>query len=168
MKDRSLFLTLALGVVVGLAFTAPCQATTTLVTTNMSFTVSPGTGTATDVEVTYTPDVTGTTSNVTVVSAGGLSGVTASISGDTLTVDFTAANKTTSDLVISFDTTLSPPLNFASFNITGVSGGATATGTIGVSSGPATVPEPTTISMLGVGMAGFFAYRKWFRKKAVA
>src|SRR6516165_12746876 len=129
MSKRSFCWALALAVVASLAFAAPSHAgPMTVVTTHMSFFVTPGTGTATDFEVTYTPDVTGTASNVTVASPGGLSGVTASISGDTLTVDFTAANKTTSDIIVTFDTTLAPPINFATFSVTGVSGGATGTG----------------------------------------
>jgi hypothetical protein len=134
----------------------------TVVTTHMSFFVTPGTGTATDFEVTYTPDVTGTASNVTVASPGGLSGVTASISGDTLTVDFTAANKTTSDIIVTFDTTLAPPINFATFSVTGVSGGATGTGSVSVTSG--VVPEPTSVALLGIGLSGFLACRRFFKR----
>jgi hypothetical protein len=136
------------------------------VTTDITFFVTPGTGTATDFEVTYTPDVTGTTSNVTVASPGGLSGVTASISGNTLTVDFTAANKTTSDLIVTFDTTLAPPINFATFSVTGVSGGATGTGSVSVVGVQPGVPEPTSVALLGIGMAGFLACRRFFKRGA--
>ncbi len=33
---------------------------------------------------------------------------------------------------------------------------------------PTTVPEPTSMALLGIGMAGFFTYRRLFKRPATA
>jgi hypothetical protein len=167
MMKRSFFLTVVAGLLASLAFAAPSQAGS-VVTTTLTFTVTPSTASASDLEVTYSPDVSGTTSNVLVAANGGLSSPAASISGDTLTVNFTPAAATTSNLIITFDTTLNDPITFGSFNITGVKSGATATGSISVTAVPQTIPEPTTIAMLGIGMTGLLAFRRLFKRTSVA
>jgi hypothetical protein len=52
--------------------------------------------------------------------------------------------------------------------ITGLSYSGGRGVTSGLSVTTSVVPEPTAMSMLGIGMAGYFAFRRWFRRKAVA
>jgi len=161
MTKRSFFLTVAAGLLASVAFATPSQANT--VVTTASFSVNSG-GTASDIEITYTPGVDPIGTPV-VISTGGLSGLTFSEPvANEIEVSFTAKGATTGDLVFTFTTGTPGPITFSSASLTGVSSGATGTLTVAVAS----VPEPTSIALLGIGMTGFLALRRLFKRTAVA
>lgn len=166
MTKRSLFLSVAAGLLTSVAFATPSQAGTTTVVTDISFVVSTG-GPATDVEVTYSPTIDPITpaSSLAITQTGGLSGLAITeLSPNTVEVTFTGANATVGNLEFSFQTNSSGP-----FLITAGLSPATVQFTLsaGVKSF-ATVPEPTSIALLGIGMTGFLAFRRLFKRTAVA
>jgi len=164
MTKRSLFLTVAAGLLASVAFAAPSQAST-VVTTTTSFTVTGGT--AADVEVTYTPGVD-PVSNLTVTSTGGLTIGSITEANNEVVVTFTAATATTGNLVWTFTTDTAPPITFASASLTGVTSGAAGQLNVAVSAASTAIPEPTSMALLGIGMTGFLAFRRLFKRTAVA
>jgi len=168
MSKRSFFLTLAFAALASLAFAAPSHAGSTLITTDVTFVVTgPGTPTASDVTVTYTPLVDPISGLViTPGMTGGLSGLSISETTNTVTVNFTAAQKTTSTLEWTFSTATVP--TSANGSLSGVPTGDTGTPSFTVTPLASAVPEPTSVALLGIGMAGFFAFRRLFRRTSLA
>jgi PEP-CTERM motif len=164
MMKRSFFLALAAGLFATLAFATPSQAGSVLVDTTASFTLtSPPGATATDFTFTYN---------------------SSSISALTL-VSGPAGTTLTTDGVANITVHLAPPTGGpAAFEWTFTS----PTGPIGVTSAfvfggtPPTfgattsysvtntfsVPEPASLALLGIGMTGFLAFRRFFKKTSVA
>ncbi len=48
-----------------------------------------------------------------------------------------------------------------------IAGGGTVTGTGGFSEA-ASVPEPTSMALLGIGMTAVFAFRRYFKRNTIA
>jgi len=151
MMRRSLFLSLAAGLLASLAFTAPSQAGTQAI--HADFTITGGT--ASNIELLYSAPVT----DVTVTSTD-LAITPPLFSGSTVEFNFTP---TTSGFV---DFTVTSAGNLTANFLTGLSAGVTATHLNVVIVG--TVPEPTSIALLGIGMTGFLAFRRLFKRTAVA
>jgi hypothetical protein len=161
MTKRSVFLTVAAGLLASVAFATPSQAGTVLTTATFSVT-SPGT--ATDVEVTYTPAVD-PIGPITITSTGGLTTLSSSeIAANEIEIKFDAAPGTTGTLSWTFSTATPGAITFSSASLTGVTSGAQGTLTVAVSA----VPEPTSMALLGIGMTGFLAFRRFFKRSAVA
>ena len=162
MMKRSFFLVLAAGLIASLAFNAPAQAGSTMVTTTASFAITPTTTTATDLEFSYTA----ATGPVTIISSSGLSPLASSYSGDTITLTFgpTAAGS----VEFSYMTSAAPPVYLTGPPaLTGLSGSySSATVTYSVVS--SAVPEPSSMALLGIGMTGFLAFRRFFKRASVA
>jgi hypothetical protein len=151
MMNRSVFLSLAAGLLASLAFAAPSQASTQAVTTSFAAAV----GTATDIEITFTGAVSAVTLGPTTP------GMTSSFSGDVVTLTFAPSASATAELVVT-----SAGFGTSPINVSGQSAGfvlssaAVAYTTV--------VPEPTSIALLGIGMTGFLAFRRFFKRTAVA
>jgi len=166
MMKGSLFLALAAGLLASLMLTTPSQAGSTLVTTDVTFSVSPAGATASDFEITYGA---GTAPGpVTILAATTVTGIAfppSTIVGDTIHIDFTPASSGILDF--TFLTALAPPITYTKASLTGVAAGDKGTLTVSVSPGGG-VPEPTSLALLGIGITGFFAFRRFFKRTSVA
>jgi hypothetical protein len=179
MKKRSVLLCMAAALVASLAFVTPSRAESTLVTTNAGFIVF--NGTATDIEATYTLSAGASiTSGVTINASGGLSISSATVVGtDEVSIVFAASSGTTP----GFNSTNPPtlPLRFTfstdststslnTISLTGVSGPIlpifpvipVVGGSISIL--PQAVPEPASLALLGIGMTGFLAFRRFLKR----
>jgi PEP-CTERM motif len=163
MTNRSLFLTVAAGLLASVAFATPSHAGS-VVTTTVSFTVTGGT--AADVEVTYSPSVD-PIANLAVTGTGGLTVTSITESANEVIITFTGAAATSGNLVWTFTTDTAGPINFASSSLTGVTGTASQLN-VAVASTSTAIPEPTSMALLGIGMTGFLAFRRLFKRPAVA
>jgi len=166
MSKRSFFLTLAFAALASVAFATPSHAGSVTITTDVTFNVSGG-GTANDVTVTYAPSVDPIGSgSLMITKMGGLSGLTISETTSTVTVNFTAQTATTSTLEWTFTSATTPTMFNAS--LSGVPSGDTGTVSASVTPLAPTIPEPTSIALLGIGMTGFFAFRRLFKRTSAA
>jgi len=179
MMKRSLFLALAAGLIASVAFTAPAKAGSTLVTTTGFFELSPSTATTIAIGFTY-QDSSGnplsSISGINVVNAGGLGVTNASFSTNgtnLITVVFAPANATTG--AIGPPPTPGLEFTFLTGNPVGdvfikqmaillTPGESAAQSVSVVTSG---VPEPASLALLGIGMTGFLAFRRYFKKTSV-
>jgi len=164
MTKRSFLLTVAAGLLASVAFATPSQAGSITVTTAVTFSLPSGdTGTFTDIDVTYKPSVDPISNLALVSSTVGAVGLSES-SSNTVTATFAATTGGT--VTWSYVTATSPPIGFSSF---GFSGSATgATDTVSITSVPNVIPEPTSIALLGIGMTGFLAIRRFFKRTPIA
>jgi PEP-CTERM motif len=151
MMNRSVFLSLAAGLLASLAFAAPSQAATQLVTS--SFAGSGGT--MSDIEIVFSAPITSVS-----VGSNNLPGFTATFSGNLLTESFTPAATGFADVVVQ-----GAGVGTGSFTPTGLTSGFVLS-SFAVTF--ASVPEPTSIALLGIGMTGFLAFRRFFKRTAVA
>jgi hypothetical protein len=161
MTKRSLFLTVAAGLLASVAFATPSQAGSTTVTTTISFSVT-SPGTASDVEVTYTPGV----DPVTLGTAPSGVTLTADPGGLANTVEAAFSPAASGSFSFTFTTATPGPITFSSASLTGVTSGSTGNLSVNVSS--TAVPEPASMALLGIGMAGFLAFRRLFKRHAIA
>jgi len=157
MMKRSFFL--AAGLLASLSFGSSIQAANVLLESDNAVTATKGTGSA-DVEITFSSTPTGPitilgTTTVTVTSTG--------ISGDTVTINYTpiVGNQ---EVDFTFSGAASSIVSASS--VTGGFGGSTGA-VLGVASSvfPSAVPEPTSMALLGIGMTGFLAFRRFFSKR---
>jgi len=162
MTKRSFFLTVAAGLLASIAFASPSQAASTLVTTNVVFALpSGGTGTFSDISVTYSPGVDAI--SMLMKSGGSIVPITLMETAAN-TVHATFAATAGGSLSFTFETGTAPPIIASGFSFSGSASGITDTVTITTGS----VPEPASLALLGIGMTGFLAFRRFFKKTAVA
>jgi hypothetical protein len=174
MMKRSVFLALAAGLFASVAFTAPCQAGSTLVNTVGFFSLSPGTATANEWDFFYQDSTSAPLAGMAdlkITNTGGLTILTDTIlPGGEVKITFSPANHTTGTIAptpgleFTFTTTNAPndvfqgPTNLISI-------GSQHTNQ---ASEISAVPEPASLALLGIGMTGFLAFRRFFKKNAVA
>jgi len=179
MMKRSVFLALAAGMIASVAFTAPAKAGSTLVTTTAVFQLSPATATTTEIDIFYQNGVggplTGAISDLTIVNTGTLLGVVLTPIGTSeVKVTFTAKNSTDGSLGppptpgLQFTFTTGSPVGdvFLSHADIVLLPGTSAAQSVSVAS--SAVPEPASVALLGIGMTGFLAFRRFFKRTSVA
>ncbi len=119
-------------------------------------------GTATDVEIALVPPAGDTLSVVSTMSSN-------------LTITSTTYDTTTNELTVNFDRvaggsfevmlngTTAGEVGLGDYGLTGTLGTITSSGLqVSVSS----VPEPSSMALLGLGLASFVAFRRRFSKKS--
>jgi hypothetical protein len=160
MPNRSLATVVAVALFAVLALSEPADASSisTLIAVNQSGLA------ANDFEATFS-GLGGAITGVVVISSSGIPTTTKLIAGGTgIEVDFaTPLPNGSGVLTFSFETPDAPTVLTADWTFT--SGAPIdASGSVFFTSIPA-VPEPSSIALLGVGMAGAFSLRRFFRKR---
>jgi len=161
---RSYFLALAAGLCATLAFATPSQGGSVVVDTTASFTItSPPGATASDFSFTYNSTAI---SGLTLVSAP--AGTTISSDGvSVVTIDLSPPTGGPASFEWKFTDPGPGPIGVVTaftFSGTPIQFGATTTFHV-TNSG---VPEPASLALLGIGMTGFLAFRRYFKKTSVA
>jgi len=173
MSKRSFLLTLAFAALASLAFAAPSQAGSTMVTTDVTFSVPAG-DTVSGLTVTYAPGVDPISPNPpTITMFGGTTGDVISEASNTVHITFNPIAATTGSLEWQFTTgTMIPPtIDLSGFSFTATTGSVTDTIKVTSSSiitTSASTPEPTSVALLGIGVTGFLALRRLFKRTSVA
>jgi hypothetical protein len=166
MMKRSLFLALAAGLFATMAFATPSQAGSILVDTTASFTLtSPPSATATD----FTYNSTNISGLTLVLPANPPSLDTATTDGvNHVTIHLMPATGGPASFEWKFTST-DPSVGVTSaFVFGGTPPTFGATTSYGVTNTPQGVPEPASVALLGIGMTGFLAFRRFFKKTPVA
>jgi len=166
MTKRSLFLTVAAGLLASVAFATPSRAANE--TLSAAFDISPSNINATEIDITLTGVPPGTGS-YTVLSNGGLTGLNFAVSGDVLEITFNAANHTTPTTNPALVVTFTNPANLG-ITTYSITGGNTSLGysSSGLQVSLSSVPEPASMALLGIGMTGLLAFRRLFKRPTVA
>jgi hypothetical protein len=167
MSRKLFFLSVAGGLLANLAFAAPSHAGPEYLATTYSEIVLPSGANATDIEITYSGPIT---TPVTILGTTTVSVVGSPvISGDTITISFTKASGVNGAELDFTTMTTSPSLNISSDSLTGVTGlSGTNKGGVLATVVVSSVPEPTSMALLGIGMTGFLAFRRLFKRTSAA
>jgi hypothetical protein len=164
MHKRRVALAAAIALIASLAFATPTQAGSVLQTTASFATASPA---LTDLNITFAgTGVIDPTVTIVSQSPGPPPVVTGSVSG--FTVDLHIVPASPGPLSVTFDITTATS---SGATISGVSWTPSASSVTGLSVGPPVylaIPEPASLSLLGIGMTGFFTFRRLFKRTRAA
>jgi hypothetical protein len=160
MRRFSFLLTVAAGLLASMAFSVSAQAGSLIVTDVFSV---PG-GTASDAVFQTLSPITAVTidsytNGLGNISVSALTGP--STSPGQLTMDFTPATSGTFVITLTTASTF-----LSSYTLDGLAGSPTSSNN-NVTWKVGTVPEPASMALLGIGMAGIFACRRLFKRNAV-
>jgi hypothetical protein len=157
MMKRSLFLALAIGLLTNLAFAAPSHAGTITVFGTWSV---PG-ATATEIDFFFSGPVTA------VVSPSGVPTPNPpTIAPPPPTEVVFTYSPGVAGGVLTFTVETSGQFMSGMVNPASIVGTPTAVN-FNFAAAPAVVPEPASIALLGIGMTGFLAFRRLFKRTAV-
>jgi hypothetical protein len=149
---------LSAAVVLSLAFATPGRADT-MYTATGSFTITGGTASDVEISVLSSPSP----ATLTYVSlTGNLPGGSAvvPIVNNLIVIDFSPASSGNFAITFSSNETL----GLGSYYLSDLTNGVTAQ-SLNVSLTTSSVPEPSSIALLGIGLSGFIAFRRRFSRK---
>jgi hypothetical protein len=176
MQRRSLFLAPVVALLVGMVFSPPSQAASTLVTVQDILSNFGPTETISSVSVSLTTAAEPFTSLDLIVPPLAM-GSTISSTGATVTVLPSASANTAfqslGEAIIEFTFVVPLSITAAQADVTSISNsivtsGGTVSGTVTLSYASLSVPEPASWSMLGIGLTGLLTFRRFFKRKASA
>jgi hypothetical protein len=177
MMKRSFLLAAAAGLVASIAFATPSHAAGTIVTTNVSYGSPTNTVALTDIDIFYagagtisgSPTFNGFAFNsssvtfppVTIISIANGWDVHIAAGATLLTGSFKFNSST--DYAIAPSTIT---VSSVSTLPTGHAGQVTTA--LAFNIGASSIPEPSSVALLGIGMTGFLAFRRLFKRTPVA
>jgi hypothetical protein len=173
---RSLLLCFVLYLLAGMALSTPSQAASTLVTVQDILSNFGPTETISSASVTLTTAAEPFTS-LTLLVPPVAEGSTIANSGATVTVlpsaSANAGFQSLGEAIIDFTFVVPLSLTAAQEEVTAtgnsiVTNGGTVSGTVSLSYNLASVPEPATWTLLGIGMIGLMTCRRFFKTKSSA
>ena len=163
---RSFFRTLAAGLLASLAFATSSQAGT-VVTTNVDFGLPTPVTAQSTVVINYSAATGPITGLGNFISSAPVTIAQTGVDQVTLTYSPAATSAFTS---FQFTSSVSFPSAPGSITVSGVTAtpGPGSLITTGLSYSLGAVPEPTSMALLGIGMTGFLAFRRLFKRTSVA
>ena len=163
---RRSFLFMAAGLLASVALGSPSRAGS-IIETESHFTLTgKGVLSASDLEFTYSPGVLPPVPALVTINSTDLVITSASSVGNLLTINFCPA--ASGNIDFTFGSLAAPDSVFLfGTHVNDVAGHVSGILQEGhIVSVTGTVPEPTSMALLGVGMACFFSYRRMFKRAA--
>jgi hypothetical protein len=177
MRKRSLLAALPVALLMGLVGGTPSQAASTLVTVDTTLVIT-STQNISEIQVTMAASAEPFTNLTLLYPPAALAGASIGSTGNVVTITPGATANSAFQILLQAEGTFSFVTNMdisaasAAFQYTTTSvftetnPSGTPAGSVTVSF--ASVPEPPALTMLGIGVAGFLAFRRFFRRPTTA